>query len=1061
MKDSLFIKKRETNNPYYSLRKLGILVFFVSVLGLNVSAMVNLSDARINLMFEDVPIKDVFSEIEKQSDHIFMFSGDLKKEISKKITVHVNSASLSEILDIVTHGTDLKYRILDKQIVIYKSDTASSIVNSTNIRQRPQESSTQRFSIGGIIKDFDNKQPVVYATIVIKELNTWATSNDKGVFNMKNVYQGDYTLEVSCMGYVTYTIPVSIRKDILNLNIQLRADNLLLEDVIVTAKSGMTINSSSILEKSSIDHLQPSSLADVMQLVPGSLTKNPDLTTSNTVTIRTIRDNKSLNASGVGLLVDGSRVSNSGEIGGSEAFDYRKISTDNIESVEVMKGVLSAQYGDMTSGAVIVKTKAGITPYEVRIKSDPRTKAASFNKGFELPSEKGFINVNADYARAFKKNISPVDIFDRITMGINYSNTFNKKNTPFRFNFKVSGNYTGNSVTQDPDVSSENFSKTSSKSLTTSMYGSWMLNKPFISVLNYNFSGDFQKQVLHEYAVVNRSQLPTTNTKKSGIAEGYFTELQNKDDYWQENVPVYFNAKVFGNLNKKFNETFFNSMFGFEYNLDGNLGKGNYYTTTPPEFFRERAYSEIPFMNNLSFFAEEKIHIPINKSSFEVVGGMRFTKMFIKGYNYAPIWEPRINARFEVMKPRVTGKLRRLDFRGGWGIMKKLPTIDYLYPAPIYTDFPLFQYMNTVTNQSLAVIQTDIIDELLPYNLKPHKTNNIEVGVDFNISGINTQITYFNEHLVDGITDNSEFFSRQIRYYNPITATYADPKYENGTVYAKDENGVYYEVPSTLRNNFKTYSRPDNRGKIKKWGLEYAVAFPRIKALNTTISLNGAYMSATNTSDGEVYLAISSNDPINPRDVFPYLAVFNNSSLANIGTKSTRFNTNVNFVTNIPAIRMVVSLTAQFVWLDESQNIFDQENSYIEDASGNAIYGDYANQNVLQDIFRDPSYYIDFQGNRHPFSDFHTTQDPELKMRLRILRRNTNTSYYFLTSGYNPYMMANIRLTKEIGNALALSFYANNFANYNPIMKNKARPYAVGRRVNSDIYFGAELKLKF
>ncbi|WP_294067653.1 STN domain-containing protein, partial [Proteiniphilum sp. UBA1028] len=124
MKDSLFIKKRETNNPYYSLRKLGILVFFVSVLGLNVSAMVNLSDARINLMFEDVPIKDVFSEIEKQSDHIFMFSGDLKKEISKKITVHVNSASLSEILDIVTHGTDLKYRILDKQIVIYKSDTA-------------------------------------------------------------------------------------------------------------------------------------------------------------------------------------------------------------------------------------------------------------------------------------------------------------------------------------------------------------------------------------------------------------------------------------------------------------------------------------------------------------------------------------------------------------------------------------------------------------------------------------------------------------------------------------------------------------------------------------------------------------------------------------------------------------------------------------------------------------------------------------------------------------------------------------------------------------------------
>lgn len=333
--------------------------------------------------------------------------------------------------------------------------------------------------------------------------------------------------------------------------------------------------------------------------------------------------------------------------------------------------------------------------------------------------------------------------------------------------------------------------------------------------------------------------------------------------------------------------------------------------------------------------------------------------------------------------------------------------------------------------------------------------------MDFNISGINSQITYFNEHLVDGITTNNEFYSHQIRYYNPITDIYADPKYENGTVYAKDENGVYYEVPFTLRNNFKMYSRPDNRGKIKKWGLEYAVAFPRIKSLNTTVSINGAYISATNVSDGEVYLKISSNDPINPREVFPYLAVFNKTNFMNIGTKSTRFNTNVNFVTNIPAIRMVVSLTTQFVWLDEFQNIFDQGNSYIEDANGNAIYGDYANQNVLQDIFRDPAYYIDFQGIRHPFSDFHTTQDPLLKTRLRILRRYTNTSYYFLTTGYKPYMMANIRLTKEIGNALALSFYANNFVNHKPIMKNKARPNAVGGRMNSDIYFGAELKLKF
>jgi hypothetical protein len=158
---------------------------------------------------------------------------------------------------------------------------------------------------------------------------------------------------------------------------------------------------------------------------------------------------------------------------------------------------------------------------------------------------------------------------------------------------------------------------------------------------------------------------------------------------------------------------------------------------------------------------------------------------------------------------------------------------------------------------------------------------------------------------------------------------------------------------------------------------------------------------------------------------------------------------------------MIISLTTQFVWSNQTQFIFDPVNSYIEDQDGKAIYDDFSDKNVLQDIFRDPIYYIDFAGNRLPFSDFHTTNDPVLKSRLALLRETTNKSHYFMSSGYNPYMMANVRLTKEIDDNLSLSFYANNFANYTPIMKDKARPNAIGNRMNSTIYFGAEVKFKF
>ncbi|MDD2246093.1 MAG: carboxypeptidase-like regulatory domain-containing protein [Proteiniphilum sp.] len=1016
-------------------------------------------ETYISIRLNNVSIKQVVSEIEKKSDFIFLIPGNLNDEMSKKIDINVKNESIEEILNIITYGNNFNYKIYDKQIVFYLDEEKEEIVFEKPIHQK-KEARKNSFNINGTIIDSNDGETIIFAVVEIKELNLWATSDKNGEFSIQNVLPGEYTLEVSSMGYVTYSIPISVSKNIPRLNILLEPSNLLLDDVIVTAQSGGAINSSHIMEKASIDHLQPSSLADVMQLMPGAITNNPNLTTQNTINIRNIKDYKGLNASGVGLLIDGNKISNNAEVG-TATFDYRKIPTDNIESVEVMTGVLSAQYGDMTSGAIVVKTKAGMTPYEVRIKSDPRTKAASINKGYRLPSNVGFLNVSMDYARAFKKNISPVDIFDRTTVGLTYSNTFNKEKTPFRFNFKVNGNFTSNNVTQDPDVSKEDFSKSSTNNLNTSIYGSWMLNKPYISVLNYNISAVYQKQTTNQYTVINRTPTPTTNTKVPGIAEGSFTELLYKEDYWLESVPLSFNAKIHGNLNKLMGKTLFSSLLGFEYNHDGNKGRGSYYTDATPPFFRERNYKEIPFMNNISLFAEEKIKIPIKRSTLELVGGARITKMKLEGYNYNPTVEPRFNARYELFKPKHRGALRKLNLRGGWGIMEKLPSIGYLYPEPIYMDYNLFRYTSTEANKSLAIIHTDIIDELLPYNLKPNKTYNMEMGIDLNISGINAQITYFKEKLVDGITPNVNFKTNTIKYYDAVTGENADPKFENGTVYTKDDTGNYIEVPYTLRNDFKLFGRPDNRGKIDKWGIEYSMSFPKIETLNTTVILNGAYLKTQDSKDGEELKKINSNDPVNPQEVFPYLAVFDKNTGSNIGNSAKRFNTNLNFVTNIPAIRMIVSLTTQFIWFSQSRYIFDPANSYIEDQNGKPIYDDFSNKNVMQDIYRDPTYYIGFDGNRHPFSDFHTTNDPVLKTRLALLRETTNHSYYFLPTGYKPYMMANIRLTKEIGDNTSLSFYANNFTNYTPIKKDKARPNAIGTRLNSEIYFGAEVKFKF
>jgi len=926
----------------------------------------------------------------------------------------------------------------------------------------------KKYTIEGKVTLYGTNEPIPYANVVIKELNAWGASDVKGNFKIQGVIPGSYTFEVTSLGYQKYSLPVTISNDITNFKVQLKEENLTLNDVIVTATRGTSLNSSSKVEKTAIEHVQASSLADVMQLIPGALIQNPTLTSANTVTIRTINDLSGNNARGVGLLINGSRVSNDAimtlpdAVSTSKLLDFRNYSTDNIESVEILKGVLSAEYGDVTSGAILVTTKAGRSPYEVRIKSDPRTKAFAISKGFSLGAKAGNINIDADYARAFVNWVSPVNIFDRTTMGITYSNTFNADKRPLRFNVRLSGYISGNSVTSDPDVSKLDFIKSKENNLSLSIYGNWQINKPWITSLNYNVSGTYQKSNYEQFVVSSQLPLPTTSTMIEGISTGTFTSQIDQQDLNIEEIPLYANAKISGNLNKKIGNILTKTLLGAEWNTKGNMGRGTYYTSGTPQYFRERKYSDIPFMTDMSVFFEEKVNIPLfAKTSLELIAGVRFNQMIISGYNYNPTLDPRFNGKYTLIQSRRDGFLRSLSLRGGWGILQRLPSIVQLYPSPRYIDNPLFLYRNTATGQSLAVIQTSIIEDKLTYNLKPGRTTNSEIGIDFNLLGVDAQLTYFNEKLADGITFNSSYVSESYDYYNSVTDPNAAPMYQNGRVMIKNSLGEYVALAYKTNREFKSYSKPDNRGLMRKWGVEYDLDFGKIKSINTSVIVTGSYIKSENTTPGLVYSYSNYTDPIVSTQKLPYVGIYEGDAGMSLGTGRERLSTNISLVTHIPAIRMIITLVTQCIWLNNSWNVYDDGNIYTLGTNSQPVYGDYNNIRNTSILYRDPIAYMDFDGIVRPFSDYYTTSDQNLKTRLGSLRKATDVSSYFMTGGYDPYFMVNIRITKEIGKLASLSFYANNFTNSTPILKNKANPNAIGTRVNNPIYFGAELKLTF
>lgn len=80
--------------------------------------------------------------------------------------------------------------------------------------------------------------------------------------------------------------------------------------------------------------------------------------------------------------------------------DLRNFSADDIQEVEVIRGIPSAEYGDLTSGLMVVKSKIGVTPWQAKGKVNPGLMNYSLGKGLRM-NKYGVLNFNLDYAQAW------------------------------------------------------------------------------------------------------------------------------------------------------------------------------------------------------------------------------------------------------------------------------------------------------------------------------------------------------------------------------------------------------------------------------------------------------------------------------------------------------------------------------------------------------------------------------------------------------------------------------------------------------------------------------------
>lgn len=910
----------------------------------------------------------------------------------------------------------------------------------------------------GIVTEKEKGLPLVDALVRIVELDVWSVTDEKGEFSISHVPSGTWEVEISCPGYQTGEVTTHLFDGMKPIGYQLSLLNLRLKNVVVTARARKNTGTSSIITQTGLSHLQTTSLSDVLQLLPGQLTQNPDLSESSVLTIRETQLSNAWNATGVALLVDGAPMNSDANLqlfstakksvdypsSAGTGVDVRKISPDRIESVEVIRGIASAEHGDLTSGAVIVTTKSGVTPYTISLRADPSLKSVSVGKGFRLPERTGVLNLDVDYARAYNDIRSEAKAYDRVSAQVGYSNDWEVNDTRLLFHVKSRGVFSRNTSKNDPEKSLGYRLTNEDNAAFVNVYGKWLLNKEWLTGIRYSFSGDIGKQESKEVKqFVGAIPLPVTYVRENGEHQGAFLPSDYEQTRYIHGVPWQFRGKISGEIKGRYGVFSNQFLLGAETSSVGNEGNGKGGENLPLGY-RNRSFRDIPSLHTFSLFAEDKVRFPIGSTELELQAGVRLTRILAENYHYPVAVDPRMNVYYKLYSdPEATG-LRRLALRGGWGILRKKPTLLQLYPDPAYLDQLSYSYQSADFSQGMVLYTTKVVEQTAPDEVRMPYSINRELGFEFEFAGIKGSVTAFEERLRNAMTFSSRISPMQYRKYERTPTL---PVYENGVLMNRGT-----PVPYTTDQLFMEYTVPTFDGRVDKWGLEYVLDMGSIPALSTSFILDGAYLHIRRIQEGsgEMYKSglINGYNRI-------YGAVYSGEGKSFNGQLNERLNTNLRIVTHLSRLRMIVSLTTQCVWMDRQQRLSEQNSVtriVMRDESGKRVGGD-PYTDTRYDKYVYPEALIDFSGNRIPF-----TEDMLQDAQASVYEIKTTPSFY-IKDNPSPYVMINLRLTKEMGDKARISFYVNNLTNSYP--RRYLQSSGIYERKNSEIYFGGEVNLTF
>ena len=314
------------------IMKLTTLLLFV--LFFQVSAGVfSQNNGRLSLKAEKESVNNILKLIEEQTEFRFMYNAN-NINVERKVDINCNSKSITEILEILFKGTNVKYRSFNSNYVLF-----ADAENATEMIQ-------QQKSVSGKVTD-SSGGPLPGVSVVVKGTTTGTITDVDGKFTLSK-FSENTVLQFSFVGMKTQEIEVGNKT---NINVSLADETVGLEEVIAvgygtTKKSDLTSAVSSV-KGNVISSVSKNNIRDVLQgkIAGVDIEESRYPGEDRGISIRGVR---SLNAGNNPLIIiDG--------VPGS----LSSVNSNDVESIEVLKdAAASAVYGSQgANGVILVTTK--------------------------------------------------------------------------------------------------------------------------------------------------------------------------------------------------------------------------------------------------------------------------------------------------------------------------------------------------------------------------------------------------------------------------------------------------------------------------------------------------------------------------------------------------------------------------------------------------------------------------------------------------------------------------------------------------------------------------------